>query len=125
MVCCEPGVKVTTAGVWIGALVAFLALLIAASRGVGEQLQALHRALHGFSGIGSGVVAVLVATNALLYLLVVRPLRRIGQVADQLSLNDMSAAEFPAGGSQEIQSLARSFGRMRKSLDKALRLLET
>ena len=75
--------------------------------------------------LAAGFVAVLVATNALLYLLVVRPLRRIGQVADQLSLNDMSAAEFPAGGSQEIQSLARSFGRMRKSLDKALRLLET
>jgi putative copper resistance protein D len=51
------------AGVWIGALVAFLALLIAAGRRADDNLQPLHKALHGFSGIGSGLVAVLVATG--------------------------------------------------------------
>jgi putative copper resistance protein D len=47
------------AGLWIGALVAFLSLLIVRT----SPDQALRQALHGFSGIGSGVVAVLVATG--------------------------------------------------------------
>jgi HAMP domain-containing protein len=41
-----------------------------------------------------------------------------------VSLGDPSAAEFPQRGAREIASLTRSFNRMRKSLDKALRLLE-
>jgi putative copper resistance protein D len=48
------------AGVWIGALVAFLILLMADA---GGGRQDLHVALQGFSGIGSGLVAVLVATG--------------------------------------------------------------
>jgi HAMP domain-containing protein len=61
--------------------------------------------------------------NILLYRLVVRPVRRIAAVADRVSLGDMSAEDFPAGGATEIASVGRSFERMRKSLEKALRLL--
>ena len=68
--------------------------------------------------------AVFLVVNAVLYLLVLRPVRRIARVADQLSQGDMSAESFPQHGAAEIASLARSFGRMRKSLEKALRLLE-
>jgi HAMP domain-containing protein len=64
------------------------------------------------------------AMNAALYFLVVRPVRRIARVADQLSLGDMSAEEFPQRGAAEVASVARSFNRMRKSLEKALRMLE-
>ena len=63
--------------------------------------------------------------NVLLYRLVVRPVRRIAAVADRVSLGDTAGGEFPAGGAMEIASLARSFERMRKSLEKALRLLGT
>jgi HAMP domain-containing protein len=63
--------------------------------------------------------------NVLLYRLVVRPVRRIAAVADRVSLGDMSAQNFPAGGATEIASVTRSFERMRKSLEKALRLLGT
>ncbi|HEY2780375.1 MAG TPA: DUF3365 domain-containing protein [Steroidobacteraceae bacterium] len=63
--------------------------------------------------------------NVLLYRLVVRPVRRIAAVADRVSLGDTSAEEFPAGGATEIASVTRSFERMRKSLEKALRLLGT
>jgi HAMP domain-containing protein len=69
--------------------------------------------------------AVFVVVNAVLYLLVVRPVRRIARVANRLSLGDMSAEDFPQRGAAEIASLTRSFNRMRKSLEKALRLLET
>lgn len=61
--------------------------------------------------------------NVLLYRLVVRPVRRIAAVADRVSLGDMSVEDFPTGGATEIASVARSFERMRKSLEKALRLL--
>jgi HAMP domain-containing protein len=67
--------------------------------------------------------AVFLVVNAVLYQLVVRPVRRIASVADQVSLGDMSADDFPRRGSTEILSLTRSFDRMRKSLEKALRLL--
>ena len=68
--------------------------------------------------------AVFAVVNAVLYLLVVRPVRRIARVADRLSLGDMSAEDFPRHGASEIASVTRSFNRMRKSLEKALRLLE-
>jgi len=68
-------------------------------------------------------VAILMM-NAALYFLVVRPVRQIARVADRLSLGDMSAEEFPRGGAVEVASVTRSFNRMRKSLEKALRLLE-
>lgn len=51
------------AGVWIGALVAFLLLLITDHRHGETERRALHSALHGFSGVGSALVAVLVATG--------------------------------------------------------------
>src|SRR5258708_15711103 len=68
--------------------------------------------------------ALFMVVNALLYSMVVRPVRRIARTADRLSLGDMSAEDFPQGGAGEIASMVRSFNRMRKSLEKALRLLE-
>jgi HAMP domain-containing protein len=68
--------------------------------------------------------AVFLVVNAVLYLMVVRPMRQIARVADSLSLGDMSAEDFSQRGAKEISALIRSFNRMRKSLDKALHLLE-
>jgi protein-histidine pros-kinase len=69
--------------------------------------------------------AAFLVVNILLYRLVVRPVRQIALVADRVSLGDMSAEDFPQGGATEILSVARSFDRMRRSLEKALRLLGT
>ncbi len=52
------------AAVWIGALAAFL-LLLRTSNPTPEATSALHRALHGFSGVGTALVAVLIATGAI------------------------------------------------------------
>jgi HAMP domain-containing protein len=68
--------------------------------------------------------AVFLVVNGVIYGLVVRPVRQIARIADHLSLGDMSAEEFPRRGAEEIISVSRSFNRMRKSLEKALRLLE-
>jgi HAMP domain-containing protein len=67
--------------------------------------------------------AAFLVVNVLLYRLVVMPVRRIAKIADQVSLGDDSAEEFPQGGALEIASVTRSFERMRKSLEKALRML--
>jgi HAMP domain-containing protein len=68
--------------------------------------------------------AVFLVVNAVLYLLVVRPVRQIARVADRLSLGDRSAEDFPQHGAREVASVSRSFNRMRRSLEKAMRLLE-
>jgi HAMP domain-containing protein len=67
--------------------------------------------------------AAFLVVNVLLYRLVVRPVRQIAQVADRVSVGDLSAENFPQHGAMEIVSVSRSFDRMRKSLEKALRLL--
>lgn len=86
------------------------------------------RAGNAFQAFLTSLVAVFVAlllvVNAVLYVLVVRPVRRMAQIADRISVGDGGAPEFPERGGTEIRTLGRSFNRMRKSLDKALKLLE-
>lgn len=51
------------AGIWLGALVGFAFLLWAQGRANTESQAVLHRALEGFSGIGSALVAVILVTG--------------------------------------------------------------
>lgn len=69
-------------------------------------------------------VALLVVVNLVLYMLVIRPVRRMALIADHVSTGDTSAPQFPVNGGPEMAALGRSFNRMRISLDKALKLLE-
>lgn len=66
--------------------------------------------------------AVFLVINGVVYAMAIRPLRRIARVADQASLGDLSL-EFPRSSATEIASLIQSFTRMRKSLEKAARLI--
>ena len=59
----------------------------------------------------------------LLLFAVVRPLRRLSTMADQISMGQLDIPELPAGGKDEISVLAGSFNRMRRSLDRALKML--
>ena len=84
------------------------------------------RAFHAFLGSLAAVfVTLLLVLDLILYYLVVRPVRRMAQIADSVSTGDASAPEFPNTGADEVAALGRSFNRMRKSLDKALKLLES
>jgi HAMP domain-containing protein len=84
------------------------------------------RAFRVFLGSLAAVfVALLLVLDVILYYLVVRPVRRMARIADSLSTGDASAPEFPNTGADEVAALGRSFNRMRKSLDKALKLLES
>jgi HAMP domain-containing protein len=83
------------------------------------------RVFHGFLLTLIAVFAtIFIVLNALLYALLVRPVRRIARIADRLSVGELDAEDFPLEGPPEITSLSRSFNRMRVSLDKAMRLLE-
>ena len=81
-----------------------------------------------FRGVMGSIAAILIATllivNIILYYLVVRPVRRMATIADQVSLGNMASGEFPEHGSSELTNLGRAFNRMRTSLDKALTMLE-
>jgi protein-histidine pros-kinase len=69
-------------------------------------------------------VFLFIAVNVSLVLMVVRPVRKLAQIADQVSLGAMDAPEFPAKGRDEIGALGTSFNRMRRSLVEALNMLQ-
>jgi HAMP domain-containing protein len=75
--------------------------------------------------IGIILVGALLIVNAFLYFLVIRPVKRIASVADELSMGNLAAGDCPTVGSTELAGLARSFNRMRASLEKAMKLLES
>jgi len=68
-------------------------------------------------------IASLILLDVVLLFTVVRPLRNLSTMADQISLGQMDMPELPAGGKDEISVLAGSFNRMRRSLERALKML--
>jgi HAMP domain-containing protein len=60
----------------------------------------------------------------MLLTIVIRPVTRLSELADQVSLGKFDAAEFEVKGKDEIATLAASFGRMRKSLVQAMKMLD-
>lgn len=70
-------------------------------------------------------VASLILLDLVLLVAVVRPLRRLSTMADQISVGQMDMAELPVRGKDEIAVLAGSFNRMRRSLERALKMLES
>jgi len=76
----------------------------------------------------TSLVAVLLAIAATLNLLLlwmfIRPVTRISALADRISLGEVGAADFVAHSHDEIGRLATALSRMRRSLEKALRMLQ-
>ena len=69
-------------------------------------------------------VAALIVLDAVLIVTVIRPVVRLSEVAEQMSKGNLEADDIPLKGRDEISALAASFNRMRRSLAKALKLLE-
>jgi HAMP domain-containing protein len=71
------------------------------------------------------VFAVLfVILNVMLTLLIVQPITLLSRAADQISKGKLDAAEFPDKGRDEVSQLGQAFNRMRRSLEKAISLIE-
>jgi protein-histidine pros-kinase len=76
-----------------------------------------------------GLLLVMFATfiivlNAMLKSVVIRPVTTMSEIADQVSKGDLDVPAFDVSGKDEVATLAGSFNRMRRSVEKAMRMLD-
>lgn len=76
-----------------------------------------------------GLLIVMFATfiivlNAMLKSIVIKPATTMSEIADKVSKGDLDVPAFDVGGKDEMSTLASSFNRMRRSVEKAMRMLE-
>ncbi|HEX9583071.1 MAG TPA: DUF3365 domain-containing protein [Gammaproteobacteria bacterium] len=64
------------------------------------------------------------ATNLMLRRIVITPVVRMSEVTERVSTGDMNAPPFETDSKDEIGTLATSFHRMRRSLEKAMQMLQ-
>jgi protein-histidine pros-kinase len=69
-------------------------------------------------------VVTFVVLNAMLSFMILRPIASMSKAADRISTGDFDVPEFGAGAKDEIGALGVSFNRMRRSLQKAMKLIE-
>jgi len=86
--------------------------------------KAHHTFLVFMGSLAAVFAAVFIILNAMLSFLIVRPMRRMAAAAEKISVGAFDIPELPARGKDEVALLAKSFNRMRRSLEKALRLIE-
>ncbi len=88
----------------------------------------IQRANSAFTAFMLSLAAVFIvligAINAMLIFVVIRPVNQLSNVASEVSLGNLDVPDFKANGNDEIAKLSESFGRMRKSLVEAIRMLE-
>jgi len=78
-----------------------------------------------FVGIATVIFLVLlILLNILLNRYVISPVNRMAKIAEAYSMGETSIPEFEYAGSDEVASLSRSFNRMRRSLDLAMKYLD-
>ncbi|MBX3587271.1 MAG: DUF3365 domain-containing protein [Ramlibacter sp.] len=83
------------------------------------------RAFTTFMASLAGVfVVVFVVLNLMLSWLIIRPIRKMSQSADKVSTGDFNEPEVAEKGSDEVAVLGSSFNRMRRSLEKAMQMID-
>ena len=87
----------------------------------------LKNAKNAFMLFMGSIAAIFVATfivlNVMLSFMILRPITNMSSAADKISQGDFDVPEF-GKGKDEISVLGTSFNRMRRSLQKALKLIE-
>lgn len=84
-----------------------------------------NRAFYTFMFSLSAVfLALFVILNVMMSLFIVKPITSMSAAADKISTGDMEIEEFPEGGKDEVALLGKSFNRMRRSLAKAIELID-
>ncbi len=69
-----------------------------------------------------GVVGVVL--NLMIWLVVVRPVTQLADLADRVSQGELDAPDFVVKGKDEIAALAESFARMKASVVQAMKMLD-
>jgi protein-histidine pros-kinase len=99
------------------------AQIVSVPMGVAESMAA--KAFNALLGTVAAVFACMfLFLNVLLWFAVIRPIKRLSAMADQVSSGNFDVPEVTVSGDDEVAHLAGSFSRMRISLAKALALLE-
>lgn len=62
--------------------------------------------------------------NLMLSVLIVRPIRTMSVAANRISVGELDIPELPESGKDEVALLAKAFNRMRRSLEKAISLID-
>jgi len=84
-----------------------------------------NRAFVTFMSSLAVVFAVLfVVLNIMLTAMIVQPITQLSAAAEQISKGRLDAAEFPDTGKDEVSQLGQAFNRMRRSLEKAISLID-
>ena len=76
-----------------------------------------------------GLLVVMFATfiivlDAMLKNMVIRPATTMSEIADKVSKGDLEVPAFDVSGADEMSTLAGSFNRMRRSVERAMRMLD-
>jgi HAMP domain-containing protein len=91
-----------------------------------SALKRANRSLLAFVAALSAVfVVMLVALNVLMHFFVLRPMQQITTLARDVSAGKPDVPEYAVKGKDEIASLGRSFNLMHRSLQNAMRMLES
>ena len=69
-------------------------------------------------------VVTFLVLNVMLSLMILKPITKMSAAADKISTGDFNVPEFGKDSKDEIGRLGTSFNRMRRSLQKALKLIE-
>jgi protein-histidine pros-kinase len=67
---------------------------------------------------------VFIVLNLMLNAVIIRPMTTMSRLADEISTGNMDMPELPASGKDEVAVLARSFNRLRRSLEEAFKMIE-
>jgi protein-histidine pros-kinase len=77
--------------------------------------------------MGSLIVAFLLVAlllNIMLHKIVIKPVQALSAKADAMSMGTQNVEELEVVGNDEMAALARSFNRMHRSLDSAMKMLD-
>jgi methyl-accepting chemotaxis protein len=92
---------------------------------MGLPIRNANRAFVTFISSLAVVFAVLfIILNVMLTQLIVEPITQLSQAAEQISKGRLDIAELPAQGRDEMAQLGEAFNRMRRSLEKAISLID-
>lgn len=86
--------------------------------------QARNTFLYSTGALAGVFILMAVILNIMLQQVVTKPVTRMAEIATKISLGDPSAEEISEKGKDEIAGLAAAFNRMRRSLERAMKLLE-
>jgi HAMP domain-containing protein len=105
-----------------GEIVAAQIVSVPMSVPVAIAKQAYH---HLLLYLSATLIVTIVALDAGVYWLVIRPLRLVSETADRVSTGEKDVPPLPVKGKDEIANVTSSFNRMQVSLAKALKMLES